>query len=281
MTPLFPAGPGAGTGYGGLFALVALALMAAEYLFHRLNDADSHDGGETAASLMVGVGNKLVMALTAGIAAVPVLFVHEHRLLDIPLDGPVTLLALFLAVELSYYVHHLAMHKVRWLWATHAVHHSPTRLNLTAAVRLGWGGHLTGGLVFYLPLVAVGFHPAAVFGLLGLGLGYQFFLHLSHPPHLGPLEWLLNTPRHHQVHHASNPACIDRNFGGVLIIFDRLFGTFAEAPKEEALRFGLVGEGPTRHPLRIVFGVWTAMLKDAIAAPSLAGKLRALFGPPQ
>jgi len=280
MTPLFPFGPGAASGYGGLFALVALALMGAEYLFHTLNHEESHDGGETAASLLVGLGNKAIAALTAGLATVPVLFIHEHRAFDIPLDGPLAWLALFLGVELAYYVHHLAMHKVRWLWASHSVHHSPTRLNLTAAVRLGWGGHLTGGLLFYLPLVALGFHPAAVFGVLGLGLGYQFLLHLAHPPHLGPLEWVLNTPRHHQVHHASNPACLDRNFGGVLIVFDRLFGTFAAAPRDEPLRFGLVGAGPTRRPLRIVFGVWTEMLGDARKARGTRAKLRALFGPP-
>lgn len=277
---LFPIGPGAATGHGGLFALVALALMASEYLFHKVNHADSHDGRESAASLAVGLGNKLISALTIGIAAVPVLLLHEHRAFDIPLTGPLAVLALFLAVELSYYVHHLAMHKVRWLWASHAVHHSPTRLNLTAAVRLGWGGHLTGGLVFYLPLVALGFHPAAVFGMLGLGLAYQFLLHLAHPPHLGPLEWVLNTPRHHQVHHASNPACIDRNFGGVLIVFDRMFGTFAEAPADEPLTFGIAGESRSTNPLKIVFGTWAGMFRDACAARGAKGKLKALFGPP-
>ncbi len=97
--------------------------------------------------------------------------------------------------------------------------------------RLGWGGDLTGGFLFYLPLVTLGFHPVAVFGMLGLGLFYQFFLHVACPPSLGPLEWILNTPRHHHVHHASNGEYLDKNFGSVLIVFDRLFGTFAKAPK--------------------------------------------------
>ncbi|MFG1378133.1 sterol desaturase family protein [Xanthobacter autotrophicus] len=271
---------GAITTQSGGFALIALTLMAAEYLFHTLNHVESHDAGESAASLAIAVGNKVIGALTASLAAVPVFFVAQHRLFDIPMQGVAVWVALFLAVEFCYFLHHLAMHKVRWLWATHAVHHSATRLNLSAAVRIGWGGHLTGGLVFYLPLVALGFPPLAVFGMLGAGLVYQFFLHLARPPHLGPLEWVLNTPRHHTVHHASNASIVDRNFGGVLIVFDRLFGTFAEAPRGETLSFGVAGTPTSRNPLAIVFREWIAMLRDARHTPGLGNKLRVLFGPP-
>ena len=263
-----------------IFALVAFGLMLAEYLFARLNHDDSYDARETATSLAIAVGNKVVTALTAGIVAIPLLFVYRHRLFDIPLNSVWTWLALFLAVEISYYLHHLAMHKVRWFWATHAVHHSPTKLNLSAAVRLGWGGHLTGGILFYVPLIALGFHPAAVFGLLSLGLVYQFFLHTAHPPHLGPFEWLLNTPRHHQVHHASNAACVDRNFGAVLIIFDRLFGTFAAAPKDEALQFGVAGMPPSANPLNVVFAAWMRMFSEMLQAKGVGAKLRTLLSPP-
>ncbi|MFG1363384.1 sterol desaturase family protein [Xanthobacter versatilis] len=271
---------GAIASQSGGFALIALTLMAAEYLFHKVNHVDSHDAGESGASLAIAAGNKVIGALTASLAAVPVFFVYRHRLFDIPMQGVAPWALLFLAVEFCYFLHHLAMHKVRWLWATHAVHHSATRLNLSAAVRLGWGGQLTGGLVFYLPLVTLGFPPLAVFGMLGAGLVYQFFLHLARPPHLGPLEWVLNTPRHHAVHHAANPSVIDRNFGGVLIVFDRLFGTFAEAPRGESLRFGVAGATPSRNPLVIVFSEWISMLRDAWRTPGLGGKLRVLFGPP-
>lgn len=280
MFSALSAGLAAGKPYPFAFALLAVSLMAAEYLFHRLRGVASHHAGETAASLAVAFGNRIITMATVGLLVPPLLFLYEHRLLDIPLDTAWAVAALFLGVELSYYLHHLAMHKVRWLWATHSVHHSPTMLNLSAAVRLGWGGHLTGGILFYLPLIVLGFHPAAVFAMLGAGLVYQFFLHIARPPRLGPLEWVLNTPRHHQVHHASNGPCIDRNFGGVLIVFDRLFGTFAKAPEGEALTFGLGGPGPTTNPLRIVFGVWAAMLSDAVRAHGAGAKLKALFGPP-
>jgi sterol desaturase/sphingolipid hydroxylase (fatty acid hydroxylase superfamily) len=271
------------SGYPGRpgLALVILGLVLAEYLFLRLNHAEDHDVGETAVSLVIAVGHRAVAAVTAGLAALPLLFVYQHRLFDIPLDAAWSWLALFLGVEFCYYVHHVAMHKIRWFWATHVVHHSPTRLNLSAGVRLGPGAHLTGGFLFYLPLVALGFHPAAVLGMLALGLLYQFFLHVAHAPRLGPLEWVFNTPRHHQVHHASNATCLDRNFGSMLIVFDRMFGTFAEAPKNEPLRFGLgAAARPEYNPLKVVFGVWIGMFADLLRARGIAGKLRSLFGRP-
>jgi sterol desaturase/sphingolipid hydroxylase (fatty acid hydroxylase superfamily) len=259
---------------------VTFGLMGAEYLFLRLNHADGYDLRETAASLAIALGNKVIALLTAGLTAIPLMFVYQHRLFTIPLDTVWTWLALFLGVEFFYYLHHVAMHRVAWFWTTHAVHHSATRLNLSAAIRLGWGGHLTGGFLFYVPLIALGFAPLAVVGMLGLGLLYQFFLHMAQPPSLGPLEWVLNTPRHHQVHHASNADCLDRNFGAVLIVFDRLFGTFAKAPQDEPLRFGLAGAQPTVNPLRIVFGAWARMFAAAWNANGIGGKLKALFGAP-
>lgn len=276
VSPLAAESPGAGL----IFAGLALTLMLAEALYLRLHGDPAHDGAETAASLVVALGNKLIGFTTAGLVAWPILWVAEHRLWDLPVTNWAMAVLLFVAVDFSYYLHHLAMHKVRWLWASHAVHHSASRINLTAAVRLGWGGPLTGGLIFYLPLVALGFPPVAVFGLLGLGLIYQFALHVARPPHLGPLEWVLNTPRHHQVHHAANPACLDRNFGGVLIVFDRLFGTFAAAPRDEALVFGLAGGGRSTHALSIVIVGWAPMLRDFARARGLRARLAALFGPP-
>jgi len=257
------------------------AAMLAEYLLGRLNDHDTHDPGETAASFVIAAGNKLIGLATAGLVATPLLWLHAYRLFDIPATSPLTLAALFLAVDLAYYVHHIAMHKLRWLWATHAVHHSSTKLNLTAAVRLGWGGQLTGGVAFYAPLVVIGFHPFAVFGMLAVNLAYQFLLHLADAPHLGPLEHVLNTPRHHQVHHASNDGCLDRNFGGVLIVFDRLFGTFAAVPAGEPLRYGLKLDGISpRNPLAVLTGEWRRLARDVRRARGFKERLKAFISVP-
>jgi sterol desaturase/sphingolipid hydroxylase (fatty acid hydroxylase superfamily) len=116
--------------------------------------------------------------------------------------------------------------------------------------------------------------------MLGLNLAYQFFIHTELVPTLGPLEWILNTPAQHRVHHASNARCIDRNYGGVLSIFDRLFGTFATAPVDEPLRYGLVGGVPALNPVRIAFGEWRSMFEELRAAGCWTARWRILSGPP-
>jgi sterol desaturase/sphingolipid hydroxylase (fatty acid hydroxylase superfamily) len=169
---------------------------------------------------------------------------------------------------------------VRWLWATHAVHHSATHFNLSAAIRLGWTGQLTGAFVFFLPLAWIGFPPVTIGAMLAAGLLYQFFLHTALPVRLGPLEWILNTPAHHRVHHSCNEACLDKNYGSVLIVFDRLFGTFAVPPQDEPLRFGLKGRAPSNNPLVIALGEWRHLFSDAARARGLRAKLKVLFGAP-
>ncbi len=134
--------------------------------------------------------------------------------------------------------------------------------------------------MFFLPLAWIGFHPLAIGAVLGLGLLYQFFLHTALDVHLGPLEWILNTPCHHRVHHASNEACLDKNYGNVLIIFDRLFGTFTETPADEALRFGLKDRRVSNNPIAIAFGEWGHLLRDLRNARDLKERVAVLFGPP-
>jgi sterol desaturase/sphingolipid hydroxylase (fatty acid hydroxylase superfamily) len=258
----------------------AMGFMALEYLVARLARRDSHDLRESAASLGVALGRSLLRGVEALLLAAPFAFVYEHRLLDFEPTSALALLGLFVGTEFFYYWHHRAAHRVRWLWATHSVHHSPTRLNYTAAIRLGWTGGLSGNFLFFLPLAWIGFHPVAIVLMLTANLLYQFFIHTELGPRLGPLELVLNTASHHRVHHASNAGCLDKNYGGVLIVFDRLFGTFAEAPKDEPLRYGLVGGTASYNPLRIVFGEWASMLKDARAAANWRDRLLALFAPP-
>ena len=172
----------------GGFLVVALIFIVIEFGYGRLaHHAEMHDTKETLASVGVALGNVVAKAFTSGISALPLVLAYQHRRADIPLDNVWSWLALFLGVEFFYYWFHLASHKVRWLWATHAVHHSATRFNLSAAVRLGWTGQFTGGFLFFLPLAWIGFHPAAIALMLALGLLYQFFLHTALLIHLGPL----------------------------------------------------------------------------------------------
>lgn len=261
---------------------VAVGFMVLEYLLSRLahHDEQTHDLAESAASLGVALGQNLIRIAEAGIVAVPFAVAYSHRLFDFNQLTPVAIGALFLATEFVYYWHHRASHRIRWLWATHAVHHSPTKLNLTAAIRLGWTGSISGHFLFFVTLAWIGFHPFAIVAMLGANLLYQFFIHTELAPRLGPLEWVMNTPAHHRVHHASNQSCLDKNYGGVLIVFDRLFGTFAEAPKDEKLRYGVVNGMPTLNPIRIAFGEWIALIRDVRNASSVPEKLHAIFAPP-
>jgi len=266
--------------YRGAFLALALSFMALEFLVARHLRRDTHDAAESASSLAIAIGNALIRGAVAGVIAVPYLLVYQQRLFDIPLDTIWALIGLFIGVEFFYYWMHRTAHTVRWLWATHSVHHSPTKLNLTAGIRLGWTGLISGNFLFFLPLVWLGFHPLSVIAMLALNLIYQFFLHTELAPRFGPLEWVLNTPRHHSVHHASNGSCLDKNFGGILIIYDRLFGTFAAPPANERLRYGLTEPMRSQHPIYIVFREWLQMARDLRRARSARDLWRTLFGAP-
>ncbi|TCU20577.1 sterol desaturase family protein [Rhizobium sullae] len=258
---------------------VAASFMLLEYLIGRLAHHDLHDIRETAATFGVAAGHALIRGLEAAIVALPFMLAYEHRVFNIDAGTLAGAILLFLAVDFIYYWHHRASHHIRWLWATHSVHHSPTRMNLTAALRLGWTANISGHFLFYLPLAFLGFHPFAIVAVLGANLAYQFFLHTEISPRFGVLEWIFNTPAHHRVHHASDVECLDRNFGGTLIVFDRLFGTFAGVPDGKPLTYGLRGGSASLHPLRIVFGEWSAMIREARGASTFEQKFAVLFGP--
>jgi sterol desaturase/sphingolipid hydroxylase (fatty acid hydroxylase superfamily) len=215
-------------------SVVVLAAATAEGVVMTLR-RQSYDWRAYFASLgsMIGrrVTHRLSQALPFGVATSLLGFVWNHRLLDIPLRHAWSLALLLAGQEICYYWFHRISHSVRLLWATHAVHHSPNELNFAVAYQLGWTGELTGALVFFAPLVWLGFPPTAVLAAVALNLLYQFWLHARWIPKLGPLEWLFNTPSHHRVHHACNreylgPHERGANYGGMLILFDRMFDTF-------------------------------------------------------
>jgi sterol desaturase/sphingolipid hydroxylase (fatty acid hydroxylase superfamily) len=205
---------------------------------------------------------------------------HAHRLSDLQLDGWASGLLLFFGLEFCYYWFHRASHRVRWFWCNHAVHHSPNELNLTAALRIGLMGKFIGTFAFFSPLVWLGFEPRMVGQALAINLLYQFWIHATWIPRLGWLEWVLNTPSAHRVHHGSNPEYLDANYGGVLIIFDRLFGTYVVERDDIAIRYGLVKPQLSHNPLRVWFSEWLYLWRDMRRAPSLSTALLYLVKPP-
>jgi sterol desaturase/sphingolipid hydroxylase (fatty acid hydroxylase superfamily) len=213
--------------------------------------------------------------------ATPVLYwAVVHNIHAVPLSPFLAIPILFLGQEFAYYWFHQCSHRIRWFWATHSVHHSPNELNFSAAYRISLTGHLIGGEIFYAPLLWLGFSPAAVFTTLGLNLLYQFWIHSEWIPKLGPLEYVLNTPSHHRVHHSANVDYLDANYGGVLIVFDRLFGTCVVERDDEPCRIGLVKPLTTNNPVLIDFHEWMALARDLRHARSAQEWLFYLFGPP-
>jgi sterol desaturase/sphingolipid hydroxylase (fatty acid hydroxylase superfamily) len=261
-------------------AVIGLALLEAvvfALVFRRPRNWRSY-----AASLTDALAREYVVypLVALSLAGPLVGWAWQHRVATVPLGGAASLAVLFVGQEFCYYWYHRAAHRVRWFWATHAVHHSPNEFNLGIAYRFGWTGKATGTALFYVPMIWLGFAPEAVFATLSLNLLYQFWIHVDWIPRLGWLEYVLNTPSHHRVHHASNAEYIDRNYGGVLIVFDRLFGTFAEERAGEPCRYGLTTPLVSNNPVKIAFHEWLRLANDLYAARSLRDVLLHLFGPP-
>ena len=264
----------------GILGLLLLLLVVAEALVRRYVVRRPTDLRGVAASLGDALVRRGVDLLGLGLAAPLPAFAWTHRLATVRMDSAVAWLSLYLLVEFVYYWHHRLTHRVRFFWATHSVHHSSSELMLASAVRLGWTGRLGGAIAFFSALVWIGFAPQAVFGLVAAGLFWQFWIHADWLPSLGPLEWVLNTPVHHRVHHASNPEYLDCNYGSSLIVFDRLFGTFVALRPDIEIRYGLTHPVLSHNPVRIAFSGWIAMARAFGAARGARARLKVLFGPP-
>ncbi len=262
--------------------VTALILSAAllEALVLQSRKPGSFDWAEAWLSVGDLIGRRLLAFVPLAIATPVFAWAWDHRLFTVALDGWASFLLLFLGLEFFYYCYHRTAHRVRFFWATHSVHHSPNQLTLSTAFRLGWTGKVTGTGLFFTPLTLFGFEPKVVLTALSLNLLYQFWVHATWIPRLGWLEYVLNTPSAHRVHHASNLNYLDANYGGVLIIFDRLFGTYVAERKEEPCVYGLVKPMRTRNLLTMEFQQWLDLWRDMRGAASLKEALALVVMPP-
>ncbi|MCA9544110.1 MAG: sterol desaturase family protein [Myxococcales bacterium] len=183
----------------------------------------------------------------------------------------------FVAVDLCFYWIHRFHHEVRFMWAGHVNHHSSQHYNLSTALRQSWTEHYT-SIPFFMVLGLLGFSPLLITVSFAFNLLYQFIVHTERVRTLGPLEWVLNSPSHHRVHHGSNPRYLDRNYAGVFIVWDRLFGTFE--PETEPVRYGLVKDIESFNLLHIAFHEWAAMFRAVRGAGSARERWHAVFGRP-
>lgn len=258
---------------------VFIALIFAEMLVARARDRRRYCPKDTLTSLLFGFGSTVAGALSAGAVFTLATWLYQFRLATIPYSWWAWPLA-FVLDDLAYYAFHRSAHRVRWFWASHVNHHSSQHYNLSTALRQTWTGFVAGNFLFRLPLFLIGFPPPMIFFVGALNLIYQFWIHtevVGYCPRW--FEAVMNTPSHHRVHHATNPRYLDRNYAGVFIVWDRLFGTFAPERDDERVRYGLVKQLPSFNLLHGVFHEWWGILKDLWTAPWSA-KLRYAFGPP-
>lgn len=265
-----------------LIVILAVALLAAaiEAVVTAWRKPGRYDWKAAAVSLFDQFLRRFIQMLPLSVATPLFSWLGSHRLWTLDLSGPASIFLLFIGQECCYYFYHRAAHRVRWFWVTHSVHHSPNQLNLSAALRLGLTGRLTGTALFFTPLVWLGFQPAVVLGALSINLLYQFWIHATWIPKLGFLEGILNTPSAHRVHHARNLEYLDANYGGVLLIFDRLFGTYRPERDDLPCEYGLVKPVTSYNPLVIQFGPWVQFFRDLLAARSLYQLAGTVFMPP-
>ncbi|HEX5372055.1 MAG TPA: sterol desaturase family protein [Aquabacterium sp.] len=261
-----------------LLSPVFLVLIAIECW--GLRSRGLYDWRDSFDSLNLGGVYALLDVLFLAFGVLPAMtWLSQWRLATIEIT-PWSFAALFLGVEFCYYWFHRASHRIRWFWCAHVVHHGSEHMNFTTALRQSWLYAFAGNWLFYLPMVWLGFDPRWVMFALAISLAYQFFVHTQWVGRLpAPIEFIFNTPSHHRAHHGRNPIYIDRNYGGMLIVFDRLFGTFV--PENEAVDYGLVHPVHSHNPLWLTVHEWVAMVRDVCRPGPLPDRLKHLWAPPE
>ncbi|MGN6633935.1 MAG: sterol desaturase family protein [Oryzihumus sp.] len=259
------------------FFLLFIAVEVASLWFAPDDDEVGYEVRDTATSLSMGLGSVVVGVGYKAVALV--VYAAAWAWTPLRLDTGVwwAWVLILLADDVAYYWYHRAHHEIRILWASHVVHHSSQHYNFSTALRQTWTPF--GGLPFWLPLALLGVPPWAIFLQQSVSLLYQFLLHTERVERLWrPVEWVMNTPSHHRVHHGSNQAYLDRNYGGILIVWDRLFGTFAAERRRPS--YGLTTPVDTFNLLTLQYGHFADIARDVRAARRWRDRLGYVVGPP-
>ncbi len=259
---------------------VFLALIALEFAVGRARGRDTYRLNDALNSIGLGIMSQItglfVALFTLGIYTA----VHEHLAIwSMPKDSAAVWLGALIAYDFFYYWHHRAGHRIALFWASHAVHHQSEDYNLSTALRQTSGGWVAGWL-FYLPMALAGV-PPLVFAVVALiDLLYQYWVHTQQIGRLGWFDRWFCAPSNHRVHHAVNDRYLDRNYGGILIVWDRLFGTFIEEDDTEACVYGTRSPLRSWNPLWANLQVYRELALDSWRAASWGDKLRVWLKPP-
>ena len=268
-----------------LSALPIILLLATVEWFH-FRRTDIFEVRDSAASIAMGGVYVLfaegVMVVTLVLPAYE--WLYQFRLFTQQLT-PASLLVLFLLVDFCFYLFHLAAHRIRFLWGVHEVHHASEHFNYTVAFRQSVLYAFVGVYIFFIPAVMLGFTPESVLLMLAANLIFQIFPHTQWFGRFPkPVEWVINTPSNHRVHHGRNSGYLDRNMGGVLMIWDHLFGTYAAESPDEPVEYGvvsLINSTPGYNPIKLTFREYASMFKDLSKPGPLSLRLKHLWGPPE
>ncbi|WP_394144252.1 sterol desaturase family protein [Vibrio atypicus] len=265
-----------------VLAPVFIICMLAEYFVGQkqghLPENSHYRLAEVICNFTLAGMHQLSDLLTGLFIAYLYLWLFDWRMFEIQM-GVMSFITLMILQDFFYYWFHRASHRVRWMWAAHVAHHSSENMNFSTAFRQSLMYPLAGMWLFWVPLVIIGFEPKWVVFVVLLNLGLQFFVHTQWIHSIGPFEYLFNSPSHHRVHHGQNPQYIDKNYAGVLIIWDKLFGTFE--PEVETVRYGITKPVNSFNPITVTFQEWKEMLHQASQQGiSIKQRLTTLFSPP-
>ena len=259
---------------------IIFMLMMAEATVSQYQNKKYYKNKDTLCTSGLVVGNILMSLTIKGATLALHFYLYQFRVFDISNSIPVWLLWVltFVLIDFVFYIYHRCSHKIRFLWAIHMSHHSSEEMNFGVSLRQAWLGPVS-KIPFFAILPLIGFDPTviAVAGVISTLWGVVG--HTQMVGKLGPLEWILNTPSHHRVHHGSNPEYIDKNYGNLLIIWDRLFGTFE--PEKAKVTYGLVNNVNTFNPIKITLMDWQAMLREIKEKEKVLEKIKIFFGAPQ
>ena len=261
-------------------APIILALIFIEALISNLQNASYYKKEDTLCTIGLLTGNILMVFAVKGLTLALHFYLYQFRLFDLASMIPLWAMWIltFILIDLVFYIYHRISHRSRFLWAIHMSHHSSEEMNFAVSFRQAWLGPVS-KIPFFILLPLIGLDPTiiAVAGVISTLWG--IFGHTQVIGKLGPIEWIFNTPSHHRVHHGANEQYIDKNYGNLLIIWDRMFGTFE--PEKANVKYGLVKNVNTFNPIKITLMEWSSIFKDMSKAPNLKESFNIFFGPPK
>ena len=261
-------------------APIVLSMILFEALFSSIYNKNLYKKNDTLCTVGLLTGNMLMVFGLKGATLGFHYFLFQFKLFNLSELLPIWAIWVltFVIIDLVFYIYHRISHRVNFLWAIHMSHHSSQEMNFAVSFRQAWFGPIS-KIPFFMVMPLIGFDPTmiAVAGVISTLWGIVG--HTQIIGKLGPLEWIFNTPSHHRVHHGSNAEYIDKNYGNLLIIWDRLFGTFE--PEMDKVKYGLVNNVNTYNPTKITLMGWQEIFKNIKNAPNFSEALYFLFGPPK